>query len=241
MEIARIKQEKKIMENKMASHDAQMAAQAAALAKMQALLEANGIIPAAPSVLPLDKVQLPGPASFPGPSGVTIKNGRNHASSLSLQDNRVSNTTSRKRRSSQPLGGTMKDSRFSNNMLYVIMEDEMDLNFLGSNSDQTTSQARVQAQTRTQASTRDHAQRSPVTVSEFRGVTTEDNIEPIFAVKNATNMRQEIGVSFENSMVINLEGQSLTRKQNMRSTTITLVLSIFPIWMVSELLTRMDL
>ena len=201
MEIARIEKEKKIMENKMAIQDAQMATQAAALAKMQALLEANGLVPAASSVLPPDRAQFPGLASLPGPSGVSTKNSHNHASSVSLREDRAIHTPNRKRRSSQPLGGTSKDTRFSNNMFQALMDDELDFNPVQSRQ-QAGSQALIRNHVTAQTHPEEQAlntstQRNPITVSELRGIGSEDSIEPIFAVENVAHMRQEIVVSFE--------------------------------------------
>jgi hypothetical protein len=96
MEIARIKQKKNLMESKMASQDAQMAAQTAALAEMQALLEASQLLLDVPSVLTIEKGQMPCPISLPGLSGIATQNRCRHASSVKLQENGTLNTPGRK-------------------------------------------------------------------------------------------------------------------------------------------------
>ena len=195
-ELAKVENEKKEMAIKMAAQETQMAAQAAALANMQALLVASGIMPTSTA----EKVPC-----LPSSSGVKTK--------TQTQPHAQAHTPSRKRRSSQPLGDTSKDSKFLHNRfealmdttsasdMYADLDDEFDQDFPDLNAAQSNSlnnhaQARSHAVPRPQSNP---TQKLPTSFSEAlaRGTSPETGIEPIFKIENVNHMRQEIVVMFE--------------------------------------------
>jgi hypothetical protein len=198
-ELVKVENEKKEMAIKMAAQESQMATQAAALASMQALLVACGIMP------PTTAVKLP---CLPSSSGV-----KNNALTQPLAQ---AHTPSCKRRSSQPLGGSSKDSKFLYNRfealmdtisasvtsMYADFDDELHQDYPDPDLNAEQSTLLNQAQTRSQAAFRPQAnttQKHPTSFSEAlaRGSSSENCIEPIFKIENVKHMRQEIVVMFE--------------------------------------------
>ena len=130
----------------------------------------------------------------------------------------TSDTPSRKRHSSQQLGGTSKDSRFTNNRFEALMGDEDGdgefdsfVNHADSRTAKTSTQrqvdyARVQSHPRAQAQQRS----PPQTARTHHGVdmnqrhkptdlgeVIENQVEPEFSLVNNGALRQELEVSLE--------------------------------------------
>ena len=158
---------------------AEMAEKDKKLAALQAMLMASGIL---------------GATAVSEPRGPL---------SVKRSDCQNTNTPSRKRHSSQQLGGIPKDSRFSINRFEVLMDAEMDRDFenlqhedISTQIPSTSAQQDLQNLAQTQSRLQYRAPVQNVASFSSQGV-LDGQIEPIFEVRNVAHMRQEVEIAFE--------------------------------------------
>ena len=169
MEIERLNQEavKSAAEN--AAKDERIAA-------MEAMLAANGLLH-----------QQSGPTQAQLPKQTKAHAQGQARTQIQARQNSTLVTPSRKRHSSQQLGGNTKGSRFSNNPFDLLNEPD-------SFMDQSCNDPNPNSATRAGFEPRTSTQ---LPIDTHTRSTTEQGVLPIFTVENVDHMRQEIEVGFE--------------------------------------------